>query len=80
MSLVFLSQKHHIDSVGLRWIMVTAAQRTPYTNPRLKRFFERIARRHGRKTARVALARKMLTIVYYMLQRNERYRELSQQD
>ena len=41
-------------------------------------FLERITHKHGRKTARVALARKMLSIIFYMLQRNEPYREVYQ--
>ena len=62
-------------SPWLRWIMVNAAQRAPCASPRLGKFFARMARRHGRKTARVALARKMLSIVYYMLRDNEAYCE-----
>lgn len=62
-------------SPWLRWIMINAAQRAPSASPQLGQFFERTARRHGRKTARVALARKMLCIVYYLLRNNEPYRE-----
>jgi hypothetical protein len=36
--------------------------------------------RSGKKTARVALARQMLTIVYYMLSRNEPYQERQRDD
>jgi transposase len=65
-------------SPWLRWVMVGAAQKAPVKSPRLQDFYERIAHRHGNKTARVALARKMLTIVYYMLSRNEPYQERQQ--
>lgn len=68
----------HITKEGspwLRWIMISAAQRAPCASPRLRQFFDRTARRHGRKTARVALARKMLCIVFCMLRDNEPYRE-----
>jgi hypothetical protein len=41
----------------------------------LNAFLERVANKHGRKTAQVALARKMLSIVFFMLQRNEPYQE-----
>lgn len=62
-------------SPWLRWIMINAAQRAPCASSRLGKFFARIARKQGRKTARVALARKMLSIVYYMLLNNEPYQE-----
>lgn len=65
-------------SPWLRWIMVSAAQRAPCASPRLARFHERILQQHGKKTARVALARQMLSIVYYMLLRNTPYQERQQ--
>jgi transposase len=65
-------------SPWLRWVMVSAAQKAPAKSPRLQGFFDRIARRHGNQTARVALARKMLMIAYYMLLRNEPYQERQQ--
>jgi transposase len=71
----------HITKEGtpwLRWIMVSAAQRAPAASTRLATFFERVAQQQGRKTARIALARKMLSIVYAMLRHAEPFRELSQ--
>ena len=65
-------------SPRLRWIMVSAAQRASCASPRLARFHERTLKRHGKKTARVALARQMLTIIYYMLLRNTPYQERQQ--
>lgn len=65
-------------SPWLRWIMVSAAQRAPGASPRLAACFDRTAQKQGRKTARVALAHKMLSIVYYMLRRSEPFREASQ--
>ena len=70
----------HITKEGspwLRWIMVNAAQRAPAASPCLAIFFERIAQKQGRKTARIALARKMLSIVYAMLRRSEPFREMT---
>ena len=66
-------------SPWLRWIMVTAAQRATHGSPRLKVFFERVAQQHGKKTARVALARKMLSIIFYMLSRQQPFLEEYQQ-
>ena len=65
-------------SPWLRWIMVSAAQRAPCASPRLAHIHERTLKRHGKKTARVALARQMLTIIYYMLLRNTPYQERQQ--
>jgi transposase len=65
-------------SPWLRWIMVSAAQRAPCGSPRLARFFDRVMQRRGKKAARVALAREMLSIVYYMLLNNTPYEERQQ--
>lgn len=66
-------------SPWLRWIMITAAQRATLGSPRLKVFFDRVAQQHGKKTARVALARKMLSIIFYMLTRQQPFLEMDQQ-
>lgn len=66
-------------SPWLRWIMITAAQRATLGSPRLKVFFDRVAQKHGKKTARVALARKMLSIIFYMLSRRQPFLEMDQQ-
>lgn len=44
---------------------------------KLRAFYGRVARRKGHKTAVIALARQMLTIIYHMLRRKEPYREAS---
>jgi transposase len=62
-------------SPWLRWIMISAAQRAALGSPRLKTFYDRITQQHGKKTARVALARKMLSIVFFMLSRNQPFME-----
>lgn len=59
----------------LREAMVGAALRAIRYSPRLRSFYQRIARRRGSGMARVALARKMLTIAYTMLMRGEPYQE-----
>jgi transposase len=62
-------------SPWLRWMMVNAAQRAPLASAQLNRFYQRTKLHHGGKTARVALARKMLSIIFYMLTRQVPYRE-----
>lgn len=62
-------------SKWLRWAMIEAAQRAPINSPKLNSFFQRIAKKQGRKTARVALARHMLKIVYHMLKEQQPFTE-----
>lgn len=62
------TRRGHISKQGsrwLRWVMVEAAARV--RDPDLSRFAGRIARRRGVKIARVALARRLLTLVFYAL-------------
>jgi len=67
------TQRGHISKQGsrwLRWVMVEAASRR-FRDPALRRFEERIARRRGKKIARVALARRLLTLCFYALRDQE---------
>lgn len=59
----------------LRWIMVEVASVACRHSARLAAFHARIAHRHGRTTANVALAREVLTISYYILKKGVSYRE-----
>ena len=55
--------------------MVEAAQSASRYSPSLGRFHERLAFKHGRNAAKIAVARKMLTIIFWMLTRHEPYQE-----
>jgi len=44
--------------------MIEAAQRTPLSDMWLSAFFNRVSTKKGRKIARVAVARKLLEIIY----------------
>src|SRR5437899_7348358 len=60
------TRRGHISKQGsrwLRWVMVEAASR-PLRDPALRRFEERIASRRAKKIARVALARRLLTLSF----------------
>lgn len=59
----------------LRWAFVTAAQKYHTRQGPLGDFFRRIERRHGSKGARVALARKLATIVWHLLKKREVFNE-----
>jgi transposase len=63
------TRRGHISKQGsrwLRWILVEAAAR-PQADPGLRAFVDRIASRRGTKIARVALARRLLTLCFYAL-------------
>lgn len=63
------TRRGHISKQGsrwLRWVMVEAAV-SAVRNPVLRRWYERIEHRRGKKIARVALARRLLTLCFYAL-------------
>ena len=63
------TRRGHISKQGsrwLRWVMVEVAAR-PDIDPHFRALYDRIAARRGRKVARVALARRVLTLCYYAL-------------
>ena len=57
-----------------RWMMVQAAQQLGNNPGPLGVFFRRLAKRKNRNVAVVATARKLVTIAWHMLKRNEPYR------
>ena len=60
----------HITKQGskwLRWILVECWWKLINKSPTCRRFYDRIADKHGPKVARVALARKLIHIIYHML-------------
>jgi transposase len=60
----------HISGQGspaLRWALVEAAQHAPTGGGPLRQSYERIAKRRGKQVAKVAVARKILTLCYYGL-------------
>lgn len=64
----------HISRQGspaLRWALVEAAQKITTGSGPLRDQFERIAKRRGRKIAKVAIARQILTLSYYGLRDGE---------
>src|SRR5215210_2603434 len=58
-------------SPALRWALVEAAQKSTTGGDRLREHFERITARRGRKVAKVAVARHILTLSYYGLRDGE---------
>ena len=58
----------------LRWILVELSHHFYKQDPRLAAMHARIARTHGANSAKVAIARHMLAIIYAMLRDNRPYR------
>ncbi len=74
------SQRHgpitRAGSPWLRWILVEAAHRAVWVSPRFRSFFYRVVRRKGKKTAIVAVAHKLLHVIYHMLKAGRGYQEV----
>jgi transposase len=61
----------HQGSPALRWALVEAAQHAARGGGPLRETFERISKRRGRQVAKVAIARKILTLCFYGLRDGE---------
>ena len=59
----------------LRWALIQAAWTAVRYSPHWKQVFEKIAARRGRKKASVAVARKLLAVIYSLLQNDQTYVE-----
>jgi transposase len=59
----------------LRSAMVRVSITACRISPRWSGVYERLARRCGWRAAKVAVARRLLTVVYYMMKRNQPYDE-----
>jgi transposase len=67
----------HITREGsrlLRWILTECVWVHLRYNTRLTRFFRRTAERRGTQVAAVAMARKLLVAIYWMLKRREEFK------
>ena len=63
-------------SKWLRWILVELSSHAIHGAPQFRRLYERVARKHGANTGRVAVARAMLKTIYAMLKHQEAFRPL----
>jgi transposase len=63
----------------LRWAMVEVAQRAVKSDPRWIRKFQEMEKRMHRNQAIVAIARRLLELVWYVLTRRQPYRHFSQE-
>jgi transposase len=72
----------HITKAGnplLRWLMVEAARAAIRWDPHWRHAHDHIARRRGSQIAVVAVARKLLVLIWHLLTRKEGYRYLQPQ-
>ena len=63
----------------LRWALVEVAQRAVKSDPLWTRRFQELQKRMHRNQAIVAIARRMLELVWYVLTRRQPYRHFSQE-
>ena len=71
-----VERRGHITKQGsrlLRWVLVECARSAVRHDVRLGEFYERVRRRRGEQKALVAVAAKMLKIMWFMLIRRESY-------
>jgi len=69
----------HITKKGstrLRWVMIQAANVASQRDKTLKKMYMRLAPRIGHQKAVVAVARRMVTLLYVMLKHNIKYQDL----
>ncbi len=61
-----------------RWLLAQVAHQALRKDARLREWFKRIKRRRGSKIARVAVMRKLATIIWHMLSKRKSYAECRQ--
>jgi transposase len=62
----------------VRWILIQAANTAARKDDRLRKFYLRIAKRHGHNIAVTHVANKMVTIIWHMLVNKKLYNERKQ--
>jgi transposase len=62
----------------IRWILIQAANTAARKDDRLRRFYLRIAKRHGHHIAITHVTNKMITIIWHMFVNKKLYNELKQ--
>lgn len=73
----------HLSKQGnpfLRWVLVESATVAVRHNPEMKRMYWRLVERRGKPIAKVAMARKLLTRLYWMLRRRNESQDPRRRD
>jgi len=63
-------------SKWLRWILIELSCHAAKGSIKFNRLYQRVSRKYGKATARVAVARQMLKVIYHMLKNNEPFRAI----
>ena len=66
--------KNTMVNKWLKWILYECSGRAKMIDPRFQRYFSQMEQKTSYQIARRATARKMLTIIWHMLMKNEPYR------
>ncbi len=66
--------KNNAVNKWLKWIIYECSERAIMLDPRFQKYFSKVQQRKGYQTGRRAAARKMITIIWYMLTNGEPYR------
>ena len=65
--------RNNMVNKWLKWILYECSGRASMLTPKFQNYYYKLKEKKGFKTARRATARKMLTIIWYMLSNNETY-------
>jgi transposase len=68
------SVRNQAVNKNLKWILYECSGRASMLDPTFRSYYQKIKQKKGSKTARRATARKMLTIMWHMLTKEETYR------
>jgi len=74
-----VSYSGHITRQGNKWLrrnLIECARWSVRKDPHMRQFYLRVAHKRGKKKARVAVARRIVSYAYWMLKRNLTYEEL----
>jgi len=75
-----LSYSGHITRQGNKWLrrnLIECARWSVRKDSHMQQFYLRVAHKRGKKKARVAVARRIVSYAYWMLKRNLTYEELA---
>jgi len=59
-----------------RWVLGQASRHVPRNDPVMKAWFNKIKRKKGSGVARVAVMRRMATIIWHMLDKRKTYAQI----
>ena len=67
----------HANTPLLRWVLTQAAWQLVMRSPKWRRIYENLKQRSGPKKAITAVTRRLLSLCFTLLKRQEPYREIT---